>query len=312
MSTKAKTIASLGIIGIFAFCLLFFHKEQKTAKPIVTVELQGQMGNQFFQMATAYAYAKDNNCELIIPKKYFRKSLFGIKQNCKKIFFRFNYQRLTSQIPKTYYQPGPYNYQPIPFTGSVKLQGFFESEKYFAHRKTEIQQLFAPSQSLLNKIYRRYGQYLSHPKCIGVHIRTYYKDYLGSKEDFFNYYPAPDMEYIKKAMNQFDDDSLFLVCSDHIPWCKKALANSKKNIIFIEGRKRYEDFYLLTRCKHNIITNSTFSWWIAYLNPNPDKKIIVRTPWFTDPSKKDFDIVPEEWTCIHRPIAAPIPDFSTE
>jgi len=71
-----------------------------------------------------------------------------------------------------------------------------------------------------------------------------------------------------------------LFFSDDIEWCQKEFDNLDRNKFFVNIESDYIEFYLMTLCKHHIIANSTFSWWAAYLNKNPNKAVIIPEPWF--------------------------------
>ena len=103
-------------------------------------------------------------------------------------------------------------------------------------------------------------------------------------------------EYFQKAISLFSQDALFVVFSNDINWCKTNLQGLAKNLIFIENEPYYHDFYLMSLCKHQIISNSSFSWWAAYLNRNPDKIVIAPINWFTKASGfHSKDLFPDEW-----------------
>ena len=89
---------------------------------------------------------------------------------------------------------------------------------------------------------------------------------------------------------------MYAVFSDDIEWCKKVFGNSEE-IIYIEKEADYVDLYLMSLCKHNIIANSTFSWWGAWLGKHPDQIVIAPNQWFgpaiTD--KPTDDLIPESW-----------------
>nr|MBP8192231.1 alpha-1,2-fucosyltransferase [Chitinophagales bacterium] len=67
------------------------------------------------------------------------------------------------------------------------------------------------------------------------------------------------------------------------------------NCNLISGKTTVEDFYLMSLCKHNIIAKSTFSWWAAWLNVNPDKKVIIPKHWRTNVKTEDIDLSPSKW-----------------
>jgi 5'(3')-deoxyribonucleotidase len=81
-------------------------------------------------------------------------------------------------------------------------------------------------------------------------------------------------------MKEMPKNSIFLIFSDDIEWCKENFPNISDKFIFIEGNKDYEDLYIMSKCKNNIISNSTFSWWGAWLNQNENKKVVAPLKWF--------------------------------
>ena len=106
-------------------------------------------------------------------------------------------------------------------------------------------------------------------------------------------------DYLEKATAQFPDDALFVVSSDNPDFVKERLPARLKNLIFIENEPHYINLYLLSLCKHNIISNSTFGWWAAWLNQNPNKVVICPTPWVNPRSPNSSeDIYPPTWKKI--------------
>ena len=87
-------------------------------------------------------------------------------------------------------------------------------------------------------------------------------------------------DYYERAIALFPDDT-FLVFSDDIEWCKAKWAADKR-FTFSVGRTEIEDLNAMAGCKSNIIANSSFSWWAAYLNPNTSKRVIYPVAWHTD------------------------------
>ncbi len=292
---------------IFFFSLLtvtvFFLFLSGTNDPsFVTIKLQGGVGNRLFQVAAAAAYAKKNHLPLIISDKYFKS------KSTRKILHRLHFKK---KIPtsNSFKEVDPYIFQPIPIRKNINLEGFFISKKYFEMEKKWIQELFAPSKRIKKYLQKKYHSVLSHKNCVGLHIRTFYPDYLSQGLNVYKTYPPPDLQYIEKALSLFPKDSVFLVCSDHIGWCKKNLKQFNRNFYFVENEKQYHDFYLLSLCKHGITSNSTFSWWSSFLNPHPNKKIIYRTPWVHQFSYKEEDLFFEDWIKIEGKKNVPLPSF---
>lgn len=230
--------------------------------------LLGQLGNQMFEIAAASALAWDNEGEAHFP------DLHPASTEYRHVFFRCN--RNTPDIPITYEwgNGSPFTYVPIPYQPNMKLGGYLQNEKYFAHHREKIIELFAPHKDDLNYIKRKYDDILSHPNSVSLHLRYYYRE-KPDDESFIQY----ESEYYEKAMNHFSKDSLFVVISDDISFAKKNISTEGRNVVFIENEPFYIDFYLQTFCKDNIISNSTFSWWGAWLNQNKDKKVIRPQKW---------------------------------
>ncbi len=115
---------------------------------------------------------------------------------------------------------------------------------------------------------------MSSDNTCSIHVRR--GDYLNSP----NHHPVQNMNYYMKAIKQMPKDSIFLIFSDDISWCKANFPDVPEKFIFVEGNADYEDLLLMSLCKNNIMCNSTFSWWGAWLNKNPNKKVIAPSVWF--------------------------------
>ena len=110
-----------------------------------------------------------------------------------------------------------------------------------------------------------------------------------------------DIEYYKKAINLIDkklDNPVFYIFSDDIEWCRKNIKLSDK-YFFVEANKDtpFENMELMSLCKHNIISNSTYEWWGAFLNKNKQKIVIYPKKWKFYETKKN-KLIPSEWIKI--------------
>ncbi|MDE3046074.1 MAG: alpha-1,2-fucosyltransferase [Verrucomicrobiota bacterium] len=256
----------------------------------VTAELMGQLGNQMFIIAATVSLALDHQATAIFPD-LIRNKQYNIP---------FNYKRLFSSLPvllpnpvsRVYNEPR-FSYEPIPYQPNMKLSGYFQSEKYFASHKEEIRELFAPPADVMTYLSLHYADILEHPMAVSVHIRFYYEDPTGKA------HPTCRRDYFEKAMECFPKETLFVVFSNQMEECKNLLSGIQKNLRFIEGEDHFCDLYLMSLCKHNIIANSSFSWWGAYLNRNPDKRVIAPKLWFNPTYLSDtHDLLPEGWIQI--------------
>lgn len=148
----------------------------------------------------------------------------------------------------------------------------------------------------------KYGEALSAPLTVGISVRR--GDYLAIP----HLHPFVGETYLKCAVNLFDEKAVYIVCSDDIPWCKGFFSKpcfSKRRFVFVEGEEVLTQLFVHTRCKHNIISNSTFSWWGAFLNVNADRRVIFPDKWFgiTNLRNKNHLVLPEAEIvhCRHSP-----------
>lgn len=256
----------------FLCAILFaFSSVKAEDKPYIVGSILGGLGNQMFEVATTCALAWDNGAEPYFPD--YIPHLPYSQSTLHHVLFRCALYPPKNEISSEWATP-VYGYEPIPFTNRMKLSGYSQNEKYFAHHRDRLIQFFAPKDRDLQYIKRKYRGILDHPNSVCIHIRYY----LAEKPDepSFRQY---DEEYYGKAMSLFSNDALFVVISDNINFAKKIIPTQGRNVVFIENEPYYIDFYLQTFCKHNIIGNSTFSWWGAWLNQNPGKIVIRPKEW---------------------------------
>jgi len=302
---KKRLFLSIILTGCLAIGILqrAKTKEKASTQDFVTLEYQGELGNKLFQTAAAVAYAKENNLKLVLPKKALSSKGF------RNMLSRLHFDKIPQDTELLEEENSPYVYKPLPKRSNCCLKGFFISEKYFKDYQKDIKELFAISKRLKFSLQRKHPKIFNHPCSVALHIRTFAKDLGGFGNKLYETYPPPDLSYIKKAISQFPDDALFVICSDRISWCKKFLKGISKNFYFVEGQKNFEDLYLMSLCDHMITSNSTFSWWAAYLNSNPNKKVIARSPWIMKIESKINDIVPSDWIIIEGDENPNIPNF---
>ena len=262
-------------------------------KSEVSIKMQGGLANNLFQIACAYAYSLKHNKELIISNQKFgisHNSLDMYKENFLKKINLVSDKNF--QCFKVYNEP-QFNFSEIPYIeGDVYLDGYFQSEKYFSDYENEIRNLLSYTENT-NLIKEKYKNELEKNTC-SVHVRR--GDYL----KYPNHHPVQSINYFMKGIRQMPDDSLFLVFSDDISWCKENLPNIEDKFVFIEENKDYEDLLLMSLCKNNIISNSSFSWWGAWLNENKDKKVIAPSKWFgaANNHNNTIDLYCDKWIKI--------------
>lgn len=130
-----------------------------------------------------------------------------------------------------------------------------------------------------------YGEGLGFIDKVSIHVRR--GDYVNNSF----YVDLFEDGYYERAMRKFKRDEKFLVFSDDIQWCRSQ--EIFKNCEFVESGVDWEDLNVMASCKDNIIANSSFSWWAAYINKNPIKKIVAPMGWYNDGVERTK--CPQDW-----------------
>jgi hypothetical protein len=250
---------------------------------IVTVPLRGRLGNLLFLIGATCTYA-----ELSRRKAYFHKGNNDLKDYLGTILRNVPW---VDNMPRFSVMFHPFEYKPVPAMDHIKslfIEGsYFQSEKYL--NGPLVKNLFSippeTKQFILNK-YPDIGERTS------IHVRR--GDYLHPNNH--GHHPIlPIDTYYGKAIEQFPNEK-FIIFSDDIQWCKQ---NFNLPGFIFASEKDYVELYMMSLCKNNIVANSSFSWWGAYLNENPNKKVIAPQQWFGPKCKHNYkDIVPDSWTKI--------------
>jgi hypothetical protein len=256
-----------------------------------SIGYSGRLGNQMFQYATLKAISFKKGYEFFLPNTLSIKhdGAFNFTDNKwipykLDLFdgFEINCPILDINLPLQYQEKDfIFDSEVFNIEDNVSIEGYFQSYKYF----NELEEIFSFKKEILNKCTSIISSY-SNP--ISVHIR---------RGDYVNHpgFWVVTLEYIQEALNQFTDgEYTFLVFSDDIEWCKQVFP---EGVIFMEQNSQFEDLCLMSLCDHNIISNSTFSWWSAWLNKNPNKKVVAPKNWFATP-KTLIDLYPKNWIII--------------
>jgi hypothetical protein len=262
---------------------------------MIYCNLKGGLGNMLFQIAAAKSIAIDNNTDCSFPN--LEQHLHYLNSD-KKYNPTFNhggeYINFLSKLQITATTTNnvvryPFNYvQSPPFNTDVIIDGFFQSEKYFIHNRQSILEFIKPTREILNIINDKYSNIING-KSTSIHIRR--GDYVNHP----THHPVQSLEYYNKGMELLKDKTeTFVVFSDDIEWCKSNLKGN--DIIYIDNEKDYIEIYLMSICDNNIISNSSFSWWGAWLNENKNKIVVGPNKWFGSAINHDTsDVLPETW-----------------
>jgi len=242
-------------------------------------EVNYGLGNQLFQIAAAISYAKDCGFDATFPSLKDPKYGSYINNILRKISTK---ERGRLEL---YYRQLSFAYSPIPkMPSSFCIKGsYLQSEKYFCHNRDLILETFSPSEEDLSYLKEEYNVGTS---TISLHVRR--GDYLNNTQYHTN---LMETEYYTKAIEFLNADSV-LVFSDDPMWAREAFPSYT-----IVEEEDYLELYLMSLCNDNIIANSSFSWWGAWLNKNPDKRVVAPIEWFgPDHHFTTKDLIPSTWT----------------
>lgn len=275
----------------------------------IIVDINGGLGNQMFQYAillklasydklNVEAYVREYS--MFIHNGFELEKIFdirvpqvkGFKKFLSKVFFR-----KTSIIYKLVNDEliGYVNLSQ-KLSGKTYLMGYWQSEKYFDVISSEIRAAysFRPFETSKNK---ELSKELQKNEYVSIHIRR--GDFLKSTS-LIN---LTRTSYYSNAISKIKSlvvDPKFVVFSDDIDWCRKNMG-LPIDTIYVDwnnSNQSFRDMQLMTICSHNIISNSTFSWWGAWLNKNPNKIVICPEVFIINKVKHNKDLCAREWIKI--------------
>jgi hypothetical protein len=293
---------------------------------MIIVKLIGGLGNQMFQYAAGKALACAHNTELLFDVSYLLKDPKGAytKRELELDVFHidlkiateadiklFNIDR-SNKVTRTLQRNFPFlfsylyaaesgsSYQQAfsSFPKNTYLEGFWQSEKYFKSIASVIRSDFQLKEPLDLKNTKWMNE-IVNSESVSIHVRRGdYVSGLGQQS-----HVSCDLMYYQKALDlikQKKSNIKAYVFSDDLDWCK---ANLKFNepTFYVESNQKQNfevDMILMSHCKHNIIANSSFSWWAAWLNLNDEKLVVAPKNWFADVTLNNKDLLPKEWITL--------------
>jgi len=179
------------------------------------------------------------------------------------------------------------------------LLGYWQCEKYFADIRDELLVELEPTTPLTRRN-KQLIKSMQASESVWMHVRR--GDYV-TNPNHNKFHGVKGVDYYKKALEILvkklpkdrRENIRIFVCSNDIPWCKKHL-KFPYPIEFIENELGSDDMRVAKHCKHDIIANSSFSWWGQWLNENPDKIVIAPKVWFEDKkANSEIEIALDSW-----------------
>jgi hypothetical protein len=282
---------------------------------VIITKLIGGLGNQMFQYAAAKALGIKwqtpvcvdlNGFETLgdyTPRQYelhvfeakveiakdIELNRFKDENKFKNHFRFFTGNKNKYAVEKTH----AYNVDFNSLPSNTYLNGFWQSERYFKSIEKTIRADFKIKPSLLTNI-ENWMSKIKACNSVSMHIRR--GDYV-SNDTTNAFHGLCDLSYYENSVayltSKIKSFELF-VFSDDIAWCRTNIRFSQ-SVHFISETNAYEDLHLMHLCQHNIIANSSFSWWGAWLNNYKSKIVIAPKQWFADTKVDTKDIIPESW-----------------
>lgn len=258
---------------------------------MITCALMGGLGNQMFQIAAAMALAFDVNDEFGINHSIcYTPNQGNASEKYKSSIFKKIQTISKNEMPTRIYKEPFYEFRPLIKEKNQIIHGYFQSEKYFFNHRNKIIEAFLPSEEELTSVSSFLRQIQTNKKIVSLHIRR--GDYLRLSHHHF----IQSIDYYIEAMSKFKN-CIFFIISDDIEWARQNLNGN--NIFYSSFNNEIDDFYSMICCDHNIISNSTFSWWGAYLNQKNDKIVIAPKQWYQEDIEINIsDLIPAEWIII--------------
>lgn len=291
---------------------------------MIIIRIWEGLGNQMFQYAFAKSLQHHTDEPVVLDCKHsFQNSLPGAKTSIVQREYKLDYFRIKlAQIDMKQHrywnflqranrlqqflfilsEKGLYPFRYVRSKSAYAfdetmfhqkrayIMGYFQNERYFRDIRKELISDFTPKHFRLNT---QLKNVLNNPNVISVHVR---------RTDFKNLGIVLDNTYYNKAvdyMNSRVRDPVYLIFSDDMEWVKKNIDCKARTYYASElgDLSDCDDLMLMSLCTHNIIANSTFSWWGAWLNQNDSKIVVAPKRWITK-SRGSYKILPKEWIKI--------------
>lgn len=282
---------------------------------MIITRIYGGLGNQLFQYAAARALAAQHNTVVKLDPtafadyrlRKFELDFFNAKyeiathqlieaHKATNRIQRLKARMLPTRLKRFYKQPF-FRFDPAFFSlrPPVYLQGYFQSEKFFAPAGHIIRKELTFKKPFSNEIENRAAN-LRKENSVAVHVRR--GDYANAET--LRVHGVLPLSYYRDAMAAIREKQTgsprFYLFSDDPQKAARELNFPEENVI--SGRlahSHFEDFYLMSQCRHNVIANSSFSWWAAWLNPNENKVVVAPERWFNEGPKDTQDLFPQNW-----------------
>lgn len=278
---------------------------------MIISKISGGLGNQIFQYAIAKSIAlKKNDVFKLDITEYetyklhngYRLNIFNIDEKIATLDEISNLRGKNSKLFKILKKLGVYkrstNYKEKERTifdekvfkyQDIYLDGYWQNERYFTDIRDSLLKELTPKEEL-SEVAKNYLIDIQNTQSISLHVRR--GDYLKHPE-----IGVLDLEYYKKSYNlilQKVKNPIFYIFSNDLTWCEKNFDFIENKVFIKDTESELDDLILMKNCKHNIIANSSFSWWSAWLNENLQKIVIAPKKWMAI-NPNNYKWIPSSW-----------------
>jgi Glycosyl transferase family 11 len=275
---------------------------------MIIIKLFGGLGNQMFQYALGRQLSIKYNKRLYLETSWFKRIGNNNNRPYRLDHFMISGKKINSIILSIIFKLLPYynikEKECFKFNSNILnkssgyFTGFWQNENYFSDIRTVLLKDFSLNYKYSDSI-ANIKKEISNQNSVSVHIRR--GDFLQSKDNN-NKHGVCSPDYILQAMKLIEGkvpNPTYYVFSDEIDWVKNNIIFKNKAILVSDkGFSEVEELILMSNCKHDIIANSSFSWWGAWLNDNINKIVIAPVKWGEIDNPNFKDLIPKTWTRI--------------
>lgn len=272
----------------------------------VAIGNAGRFGNQMFQFAALLGIAEKTGYEVKIPIENTRDDFAQFydlnKQKTEPVGMElrkpfdipdsfFTSQKEVFDTVKQRYQEPVFHFNPGIFDipDNTDISGYFQSERYFKHAEDIVRDLYTFRPEIQLRAKEELNKIKDDAEKVSIHVRR--GDYLANSAN----HAVTGLTYYGEAISKFfyDKQYRFVVFSDDPDWCRGAFEGGH----IVDINDSYTEMCMMSMCDHHIIANSSFSWWGAWLNPNPNKIVVAPSQWFGPNLSHNsiVDLIPNEW-----------------
>ncbi len=270
--------------------------------PIV-VKLYGGLGNQLFQYAAGKYLSNKFKERLLLDISWFAYNKYSTRRKLDILEYPINFSEsytsssiifysklLLKKIKKIKTNTSKYNLDLYTSPKHIVLDGYWQDINIVNSIRKELLNEIRYPGKIKSKFYKKVKQSIDHSSSVSLHVRRGDLTLKESATLSCNYYT----EAIKIIQRIFPNPK-FYIFSDDLNWCKENL-NINHELFFVNSGSPTMDIDLMSKCKANILANSTFSWWGAWLNQNDNKKIIAPKEWFQRDVNRN--LIDNDWILI--------------